>query len=86
MKCEHCGEEFDGHGNAKYCPDCRSKVRAEYTRRYRENHRKQRPKPVAKSVEKPVKKLRPLTKAELFRLLRLIKDAYDAGYLVVNFG
>lgn len=55
--CEHCGKEFDGHGNAKYCVDCRSKAQLERTHRYRENHRKQRPKPVAK----PVEKTRPLS-------------------------
>lgn len=86
MKCEHCGEEFDGHGNAKYCPDCKKIVQREqqrlYNRRYRENHRKQRPKPVAK----PVEKLRPLTKADLCQLMKLIREAYYAGELILHFG
>lgn len=130
MKCRHCGEEFDGHGNAKYCPDCkkivqreqqrqrrsyaklhqplktpktcafcgkefepttynakyctdcRSKAQAEYNRSYHKNHRRQRPKPVAK----PVEKLRPLTKDDVARLMKLIRDAYYAGELILHFG
>ena len=82
MKCRQCGKEFDGHGNAKYCPDCKKIVQHEqqrlYNRRYRENHRKQRP--------KPVEKIRPLTKDDLHQLLTLIRDAYQAGWLILTFG
>lgn len=82
MKCRQCGKEFDGHGNAKYCPDCKKIVQREQKRRYRENHRKQRPKPVAK----PVEKIRPLTKADLCQLMKLIREAYYAGELILHFG
>ena len=76
--CERCGKEFDGHGNAKYCPDCRSKVQLERTHRYRENHRKQCP--------KPVEKLNPLTKDDLHQLMNLLREAYHAGELFLHFG
>ncbi|MBR1646991.1 MAG: hypothetical protein IJ685_09475 [Selenomonadaceae bacterium] len=80
--CEHCGEEFDGHGNAKYCVDCRSKAQLERTHRYRENHRKQCPKPVTK----PVENLNSLSEADLRQLMNLLREAYHAGELILHFG
>ncbi|MBR1645763.1 MAG: hypothetical protein IJ685_03185 [Selenomonadaceae bacterium] len=69
--CEHCGKEFDGHGNAKYCLDCRSKVKSE-------NHRNQRP--------KPVEKTHMLTKDDLHQLMNLLREAYHADELFLHFG
>lgn len=37
--CAICGKEFDGHGNAKHCPDCRHEAQLESQRRhYANNH------------------------------------------------
>lgn len=82
--CERCDKQFDGYHTAKYCLDCRAVVQRELARecrkRYQQKHRGE--KPVIKTVEK----LRPLTKADLHQLLTLIRDAYQAGWLILTFG
>lgn len=135
--CARCDKQFDGHANAKYCPDCKKIVQHEHQRRHyathhvspvkvcprcqkefsgrgkycldcrddvrretqRECHRRwlatqrvEKPanKPVGKArtkpVAKPVEKLRPLTKADLLQLMKLIREAYYAGELILTFG
>lgn len=42
-RCASCGCEFDGHGNAKYCVECRVEVKSEQRRRWlKANPEKQR--------------------------------------------
>ena len=76
--CPVCKKEFSGYG--KYCPDCRDDVRREKarecTRRYRQNH----------PGKKPVAKVHSLTKAAVSQLMSLIREAYRAGGLILDFG
>lgn len=83
MKCRQCGKEFVGHGNAKYCADCRKVAQRERDRQsQRRRLEQQRP----KTVVKPVEKFRTLTKDDVARLMKLIREAYCAGRLILDFG
>lgn len=75
MKCRHCGKDFVGRGNSKYCPDCRHEVQLERLRRYNEQRKKN-----------TAKKIRTLTEDDIYKLMNLIRDAYRAGWLILNFG
>lgn len=42
--CQGCGKEMQGVAqNAKWCPECRDRIRREHDRQYRETHRNRVP-------------------------------------------
>ena len=83
MKCAHCGKEFNGHGNAKYCNDCRIEIHREQSRQSKRRRREQQR---SKTVVKPIEKFRKLTKGDVSQLMNLIREAYRAGGLFLHFG